>query len=533
MVRFSYAMFSRAAIFAAIAGLGGCGGHGSSVPAATPQSPSSTNHGTATTVVRFPYSLAHLLHPPASDSSSTSAGAGGAQRHISDIGGLLPATTVNVVWEVVLGNNDRMTAISKAERTISERTSDGQTWYLPAAQLGGTQPLYRLYNGAYHDHMDSGIYGEAGFTTEYTLGFPYSSGQPGTTPINRWRKPGSFNNDHATPSNPFMPLGGLGYVQEGSMGNGYPRWGNNLYNIVSFSGGGVTAGVNQVAGAAVWSWVWNGYDVVANQAGLRYYVFGNQIQSAFFYNGGSFTQNPTEAGDGACCSPSTGEKAADMHGSPVESLTVTPDGTGITTSTIPLDWNQSINGTAANQASIYPGVRLGKTIQLNYNGLGPVAKWTTTLTLPATIPDSQSFHPSLEMPTGYVLPGLNQYYTYDAASDTVTQVYPPACLQDNDTRQPFMWTPLSGYGGVIIASPGNDIAQGVYAATTAVGGQANQFALYDFVHNNCSIQTSKWDVIATNQSFLYPTTTYNSFVVTNTFAGVRSLMRTLYLQNAR
>ena len=248
--------------------------------------------------------------------------------------------------------------------------------------------------------------------------------------------------------------------------------------------------------------VWNGVQFVNT------HDYGREIQSAFFYG----NQNPTEAGDGAFAA------TQDMHGSPFASLSLTPDGTGITTSTVPMEWNPSISGANADQAALYPQMLLGKQIQLNYNGLGPVAKYTNSLTLPNAVSGA-----SLEMPTGYLQAAFNTFFTYDAASNALTQVHPPVC----DTGANTGFVPASGYGGVIISNAAQTAAMGVYGRTTAVGGPASYFTLWDFTNNGCGYQTSKWDIVATG-NFPAGTSTYTSYVVTGTLAQVQQLMRALY-----
>jgi len=145
----------------------------------------------------------------------------------------------------------------------------------------------------------------------------------------------------------------------------------------------------------------------------------------------------------------------------------------------------------------------------------------------------------MEIPTGYMTPDLNTFWTYDAASNTLTQVHPPQDNQNCLLRSPYKFPDpnipsvvFNGYGGVIISNSAGTKAQGIYGASTAVGGSAGYFALFDFV-SNCSGEFSKWDIITPTQTFSAGTSTFNSWIVTGTLASVQQQMNQLYGQGAR
>ncbi len=457
--------------------------------------------------------------------------AASAVRRIHDISGSLPALTADIFWEADGNGTDRFTTNSVQERLQFQRYSDGQSWYLAASSQPGTLALYRLYNGS--DNMDSTTAGEGGYQTLAVLGYPFASQTIGTSPMFRFRDPNRSNGDHATPPQAeYTPIQSLGYLQENSMGYGYSRYGQALTSLTTFSGGGVQASANAVAGGAIWSWIYNGTEYVANLAGQRYVTLGNQIQPAFFYPTAAGTENPTQAGDGACCSYNTSQYAEDVHGSPVASMAVTGGGTGISTRAIPLEFSpQTFGASPGNQAVLYNTMLLGEDIQLNFNGMGPVAQWTTSITMPNAVSGA-----NMEIPTGYMQPLLSTFYTYDAQTDNLTQVHPP--VQSNCTSNvgypfPKAGQAFSGYGGVIISDPPGNNAQGVFALSTAVHGPAAYFALYDFASNNCSYEFTKWDVVTPTQSFPAGTSTYKTYVVTGTLAQVQQLMHSLYVYFTR
>ncbi|MEA2721849.1 MAG: hypothetical protein QOJ39_3713, partial [Candidatus Eremiobacteraeota bacterium] len=515
--------------------LSACGGGGKSVPGVpnsgkTSQSSAQTPAQVGAEAIRSQQSLfGTMVHAVGRTTAASQGSAFANQRRVRDLGGSLPAITANILWEVDLAGKDRMSTNSSQERLQSQRYSDGTSWYLPAFNNAGTLPLYRLWASWLNDHMDSNNAGEGGFATGPTMGYPFASQVAGTDPVNRFRDPARPNGDHATPPVEEYPaILNLGYVQEGPMGYGYSRFGGGLGTNATFAAGGITAQVKRFAGGAVWSWQWNGQEFVNNTAGLQYVVLGGSIQEAFFYNNGSFVQNPTEAGDGVCCSPYTSQYLEDVHGSPTASFAITSGGTGASTRSIPLDWDQRPFGaSAADQVVVYKDVQMGKDIQLNYNNMGPVAKWTSYLTLPNAVPGA-----SMEIPTGYMLPDLNTYWTYDAGSNALTQVQPPL-NGDCTTNGPYTFVPATGYGGVIISNPSGTKAQGVYGASTAVAGSAGYFALYDFISNNCSFKFSKWDIVTPTQTFPAGTSTYNAWIVTGSLTSVQQQMNQLYGQGAR
>lgn len=476
--------------------LAGCGGKPSTSNSVVPTAP---HDAAAAPQQTYRAQMSHIGGVPARERSSPSLAN---RRAVRDIGGALPAITLNVLWEVDTGDgysySDLMTTPSSSER--SSFPSAGQTWYLPAGSIAGTTALHRLFKnmGWTADHMDSPAPGEGGFSTEGVHGYMYNGGVVGTAPIFRYHNPSGYNDDHSTPGPHNLPSG---YTREGPMGYGYPRWGLTGSALVQFSGGGITGAVNQVAGAAVWSWVWNGIEFVNTND------YGREIQSAFFYG----NQNPTEAGDVAV----SGD-VQDMHGSPVASLTVTGD--GISTRALPLEWNPGISGASADQIALYNTVQLGKDIHMNYNNMGGVAQYVTSLTLPNAISNG-----SLEMPTGYLKSGFNRFYTFDSSNGATTEVHPPVC----NTGANVQYGPPSGYGGVIISNGDQTAAQGIYGALKSVGGPAGYFTLWDFTNGGCPYQTSKWDIV-TDGNFPAGTSTYNSYVVTGTLAQVQQMMRALY-----
>ncbi len=436
-------------------------------------------------------------------------------RRPSDIGGQLPAQTINVLWDVVAGGPDHITSQSESER--NQFTSLGQTWYVFTNQLSGTQPLYRLIAGS--DHMDSILAGEGGYSTEETLGNGFtSSGAPGVTFMQRSYNSGNHDHDTQVPGQVLA-----GYSAEPLGIYGYPRYGTQSTSLTTITANNVTATVNAVAGGAFWSWTWSG-----NQF-LNTADNGREMQSAFYYGyhtDGSWTQNPTEAGDWV-----TGN-AQDRHGSPVISTSIS--GTVISTRAVPLEWNSPPPDPQVNsdRATIYKDVIIGKNVDLNFYNMPGIASYTTVLTLPNAVSGA-----SLEMPTAYLNAMYDHFWAYDAKMQHETAATPTPCVKNVEVNS-GQYLP-SGYGGVIIGKGDRSAALGVYARLDTVGGPASYFTLWQLDNGtgSCKNGANKWSVVrgdptqpSSSTNFPSGTSSYQTFVLTGTVDSIESNMRQLYSQ---
>jgi hypothetical protein len=474
----------------------GCGpGGGRTGQAFTPAAPGQTSSGTA---------------PALSRAFRTSSGR---LRRVSDTSTPLPFMQLGILWRVWVGN-DAMTTGDKNER--NNFRSDGQIFYAPQSTVAGTAPFYRLFNGA--DHMDSPTPGEGGYGTEGYLksGWTAANAPLGTQEIAR-----VFNgSDHATISGFENPPAGYSN-REGFALYANSRYGNLAEGLVSVSGGGVTIESNTVAGGSLWTWTWNGYPFVNHDD------MGREIQSSFYIG----NQNPTEAGDGYSGSAYAPQ---DWHGAPVVNLQNTAPNVQVTRS-VPLDFFDpaSMGGDDSHPIS-YPGMLLGKVITLNYKNMGPVVDYLSTLTLPQSVSGAW-----MEMPTGYLGGWLNRFFTFDAATQSLTEVHPYRCPGNPPPSEPYYSFPhdtsqyYSGYGGVIIADSSLSYAMGAYGVSTAVGGPVTSWELWDFTTCN---NTSKWSAIRGNKGPLAQNLTFNAGdngfdvkVMTGSLTQVQGYMRQLYL----
>jgi hypothetical protein len=407
---------------------------------------------------------------------------------------LLPVYVFNVMWDVMFTSTDHMSTVSASER--KKFPSNGQTWYLAAAALPATGPLYREYKAAPpSDHMDSSKPKVRGYVEQEILGYGLAdSSQPGTRQLLRYYDPAT--GDHVTPG-PHQRLPAAYALNEKFPLWSYPRYNNRAAVLLGASANGVTAEINKVAGGAVWSWTWKGRQFINT------HDYGREMQMSLFYK----RHNPTQAGDGFY------GDLADMHGSPLVSSSAAAG--VIKTASHPLEWNPRWFGAARDQLAIYTDVLFGTKIDLGFKP--GVAAFTTSYTLPNTLPSDTT---QGEIPTAYLLAAFDSYYTVDAKTKSTTQVYPASCSSSGNVG----WVPPSGYGGVIIATKSGGDALGVYSKMDTIGGPTDYFTLWNFIACN---QTSKFSAVHTN-GWPAGTASYTTYILTGRLATVESNMYALY-----
>jgi hypothetical protein len=164
-----------------------------------------------------------------------------------------------------------------------------------------------------------------------------------------------------------------GYNPQQLAAYGYPRFGNASEVLLSLSAGGVTVQSNEVAGGTTWRWFWNGTQF------LNHADYGREIQAAFYY-GTTPDLNPNEAGDRLTfdfLDPSI------KHGSPI--LQFENQETTQVTRAVPLNWIPEVFGGDQDHPVIWDSLVLGKDLTLDFNHLGPVARYTTQVVIPLTL----------------------------------------------------------------------------------------------------------------------------------------------------
>ena len=330
------------------------------------------------------------------------------------------------------------------KETPSAATFQGQSFYVPPANDSGRIPLYRLLRSNNGDHMVSLSKTEAasaGYKYESTLGYPFSKTLVGATELRRWS--GAKNTDHLL-GFAHENTAAMGYIKEGIMGYGYARPGKTHVKLSTVSAAGVSLAANLAAGGAVWSLSFNGKQLI-NQ-----HDFGRQLQIQLNLASKAGSNTPTEAGS-RWSSPTT--SVGRRQGSPLISSS-TAGGT-LSTSCRPLQWDPDLHGGSKAYPVIWDGF-LGKELELNYQGLGPVMRWTAV----ARLPKSTSYLEA-EVASASLNMEFSRFWAYDASTGKLAQVTAqvPAggCL--SPTKDPRL-EPKAG--GVIISSSDQKHALGIY-----------------------------------------------------------------------
>ena len=304
---------------------------------------------------------------------------------------------------------------------------------------------------------------------------------------------------------------------------GYRRYGRRNTAFATLAAGGVTIRSNRVAGCALWSWKWKGVEYV------NVHDYGRQIQTSVGFSHDGIGVNPTEAGSRY----SAGSlPAAARQGAPCVSVsTVDSGGPSPTqrTRAIPLEWEPELLGGGPANPVAWPRMTVGKDITLNYAGLGPVARYTTVVTVPVRY---AAF--GAEIPTVYLNGDLRELTLYDAAANT-TRRLPTVCDRLDGVN------PGSGYGGIIASSDDGTRAFGYYGVHVEHGGSVTRpKAGFGFSRHHCSpvgngpADSSTTKLRAFNQEGLVAgENRFTTYLMTGTRAEVRALMRRLYTMKAR
>lgn len=425
------------------------------------------------------------------------------------------AEVMNFVWRLLPTAGDWMSSSLTSE--FDTYSGDGQMYYAPQNDGGGYLSLHRTYNPSVPDYMPSNDPNEGsgiGYSHDGRVAYLYpDAGRQGTERMARAYNSGT--GDHAI----VRPGEALpGYSLEVMSGYAYPRYGELNESLLTLTGGGVTIGSNRSAGGALWSWVHNGKKFVNTRD------YGRQIQSAYFdptYGDsvGVFGLiNPTEAGSQFTdISRDVGRR----QGSPL--LRAENNGNTQSTRCVPVEWSPQDYGGGPDNPVLWKTMVLGKDITLDYNGMGAVAKYETIL-----VPPTDSANSSFEIPTGYLTAEFDRYFTYDAVSQDLNEVYPAPW-----SGTPVSFIPVSGYGGVIIANQTLTHAMGIYGVQRSAGGSVDRFTLWNFINGTPDIDpydadTAKWSAVygpgSVTAALEYRFTTW---IASGSLAEVTAFMDTL------
>jgi hypothetical protein len=376
-------------------------------------------------------------------------------------GSVGPYVPLNVLWRIRTGGGDRTITADATER--DSYPLDGAIFYVPMNEHLdlGSVPLYRLFNG--YDHMvsldpDEGA--AQGYHVEGILGYPFDLQQAGTSELIRTYNPST---GHHSLRNSTGLETEQGYIDQPLGVYGYPRYYNHGTQLLSLTGGGITADSNEVAGGSLWHWTWNGVQVINN------WDYGRQIQTDIF----PFDYaNPTEAGDTWSNDP----RPAVNHGSPLglaenngrtqstRSITLEydPDGSQQCYYQPPVGPCPGFGG-GPNNPVLWRDVMLGKDVTLDFNGLGPVALYSTFMQVPKALASGTG----REIPVIYARASFYRMFTYDAEAGRLQE---NPCSNGSVAISP-------NYGGVIATTGKEDTAIGIYAVNTTQGGSVDYLVL--------------------------------------------------------
>jgi hypothetical protein len=427
----------------------------------------------------------------------------------------MPTPTLLRTLYRVANGSDRMTSIGPYERTAYPL--EGQVYYIPDQPGSDRTPLNRFVNSDGTDHADA-LSKMSGYSKDIALGFPWTTASGlGTSQLSEFLNSGTGDYALLAPSEVLS-----GYNPQPLAAYGYSRFGNASEVLLSLSAGGVTVQSNEVAGRATWRWFWNGVQF------LNHADYGREIQAAFYY-GTTVDLNPNEAGDQLTYNfldPSV------KHGSPI--LQFQNQGTTQITRAVPLNWLPTVYGGDQDHPVIWDSLVLGKDLTLDFNNLGPVAKYTTHVVLPATAVGG------IQNPTGYLLSSFNRFWTYDAGSQNlseVTTVMPDGCTANTNTS--FGGHSFSvDFGGIIMSDASGANAMGVYGASVGQGGSVSYFAMFKFFcwgdgPFETSSDTTAWSAVYGTRTVPAGETTYNVFLITDSVQNVATRMDDLFRLGVR
>jgi hypothetical protein len=401
---------------------------------------------------------------------------------------------LNVLQRLNVGGTDRMTTIDPAGETCSpeECPSEGQIFYVPSGGEAGTLTLYRFFNDV--DHLDSTRTRVPGYVNEGPNGFPFARlSLLGLAPMYEGV---NSTGDHAlmTPSEQLA-----GYVKKPLGVYGYPRFGNASESILSLNAGGVEIESNRVYGGALWRWTWNGKQFLSNLDGLR------GAYSILFFGGDN---QMSENGDGC------------LNHAPF--FTGFNAGATQVTTAVPIA-NPLVydSVTPCLHPVVWKDVTVGKSITLNYRGMGPVARYTSILSLPNAMPSVDLYHPISSLD-----PEFQRPWIYDAETAELQLVTLEPLGDSCETGYGF----APNFGGIIFSDPGDQYAMGIYAVNVSQAGSVTGLGL---LRHGCEDGVySRMDVVRSGD-LPRGVHTYNAYMMTGTLEQVKQYMDALYALGVR
>ena len=289
----------------------------------------------------------------------------------------------------------------------------------------------------------------------------------------------------------------------------YPRAPGSSESLRSVSAGGVTISSNMNAGGSVWEWWWRGRQFIND------YDYGRQLSMAVYTEDGeSLEETGDKYGD-------PGTPFVRRHSSPLVSIMLKSK-TRQVSRAIPLEWDPDVKSGGPDNPVIYPDVKLGKNITLNWSAQkNPRRNW------PVVMYESVYEGPPLEVatveaPTAYLLAEFNTYYAYNPKSDSFEKV----TLRHNKVN-------MSGgaaFGLIVARGSGlNATSMGVYIDDPNAG-----LVLYDNSgpsSGKYGSSFSKWGVVY--RSGLTSHWTFRTWIATDSLRKVQGYLRQLHAWNVK
>jgi hypothetical protein len=407
------------------------------------------------------------------------------------VGRALAPTHLSIMYRLLVGDGtDRMTSGDPAE--VDQFPSEGQLYYVAAdSQTPRTTTLNRFNNGP--DHRDSPLTDIAGYWLEGPLAFAWASNvQPGLKPMVEGYNAATGDYALMQPGE-HLP----GYISTPLNVFGYPRFLNQKESILSLTAGGVKIESNRVFGGALWRWTWNGKQFLSNADSQR------GSYDVLFMN--SYTDYINENGDD-CLNHAPIVKA--VNNGPTQITVSVPLANSIAYE--PQD--------PCHHPVIWEDVQIGKQITLNFEGMGPVARYTTTVSLPAAVPAVDFYHPISSLGAEF-----NRYFFYDAETAHLEEHFISDACEDGHGFSP-------NFGGVILSDASGQFAMGAYAVNVSQGGSVTGMGLLRHV---CGDETwSRIDVIRSG-NIPAGASSYNSYFMTGTVDQVRDYMAALFQKGVK
>ena len=360
---------------------------------------------------------------------------------------------LNILWRVAVNaGSERFTTSRAAERDSG--TCEGQVYYAASVFRTGTRPLYRLRDGS--DGRDA--ISVVNYPFDALSGHVWSARDDasGRAPLITGQN--SISGDRALLS-PHETLSGY-QTANISGAYAYPRYLNATTSLLSVTQGDLAINSNAICGGSVWQWTWKGmqylntYDYTRGiQCGLSWTDEETGLRHEVLEGGDRFSESPLPA--------------AQRHGAPLAELANSQPGTQVSAS-IPLERYPEEFGGDADHPVLWPELRLGKRLTLNYGGMPNVAAYTARLFTP------NDLYAGIRPVSISLRQNFNRYWTYDAQSKDMREVFPAA---NADRMAPVGFS--TDYGGVIISTADMTSALGLYAVNLTKGGAVDGFNLYN------------------------------------------------------